>query len=102
MAVLDNYRMEEVLHDLQIPAKILLQDTSVGDEYVPLHWHKHIEINLMLQGRYGSDGNTYLRVTEASDGAKRRDRSDAVDAFSGRTEQAEEMLQTKSNFENNG
>lgn len=50
MAVIDNYRMEEVLHDLRIPAQILLQDLSTEDTYVSPHWHKHIEINLVLRG----------------------------------------------------
>lgn len=50
MAGLDNYRMEEILHDFRIPAQILLQDLSVRDAYVHPHWHNHIEINLVLRG----------------------------------------------------
>lgn len=67
MAVLDNYRMEEILHDLQIPAKILLQDLSMGDTYVSPHWHKHIEINLMLQGRVEFVIDGRKQVVEAGD-----------------------------------
>lgn len=42
--------MEEVVHLDKIPAKILHQMVEDEECYVPLHWHKDIELNLMLQG----------------------------------------------------
>lgn len=48
--MIETYKMEEVVHLDKIPAKILHQKVKNEDCYVPLHWHRHIELNLMLQG----------------------------------------------------
>ena len=45
------YRKEEIEHIDKVPAQILRQ-TLEGDKcFVPMHWHKDIEINLMLYGK---------------------------------------------------
>lgn len=44
------YKMEEVVHLDKIPARILHQMVRDEECYVPLHWHKDIELNLMLLG----------------------------------------------------
>lgn len=44
------YKMEEVVHLDKIPARILHQMVRDEECYVPLHWHKDIELNLMLFG----------------------------------------------------
>lgn len=67
MAVLDNYRMEEVLHDLRIPAQILLQNLPSEDTYVSPHWHRHIEINLVLSGNVEFVIDGQKRIVEAGE-----------------------------------
>lgn len=67
MAVLDNYRMEEVLHDLRIPAQILLQNLPSEDTYVSPHWHRHIEINLVLRGNVEFVIDGQKRIVEAGE-----------------------------------
>ena len=44
------YRKEEIEHINRIPARILHQQLAGTECTVPMHWHKHIEINLMLLG----------------------------------------------------
>ena len=44
------YRKEEIEHINKIPARILHQQLAGTECTVPMHWHKHIEINLMLSG----------------------------------------------------
>lgn len=48
--MIEMYKMEEVEHLNWIPAKILHQMVEDEDCYVPLHWHRDIELNLMLCG----------------------------------------------------
>ena len=45
-----NYRKEEIELIRKIPAKILHQRLWQTECTVSMHWHKHIEINLMLEG----------------------------------------------------
>lgn len=54
--MIETYKMEEVVHLNKIPAKILHQMVEDEDCYVPLHWHRDIELNLMLYG------NTHFTV----------------------------------------
>lgn len=44
------YSKEKIEHIEKIPARILHQMVKDSECYVPLHWHKDIEINLMLMG----------------------------------------------------
>ena len=44
------YKKEEIELIKKIPAKILHQQLSQTECTVPMHWHKHVEINLMLSG----------------------------------------------------
>ena len=44
------YRREEIEHINKIPARILHQRLAGTECTVSMHWHKHIEINLMLSG----------------------------------------------------
>ncbi len=44
------YKLEEVIHHKRLPAKILHQKLKNEDCFVPLHWHKDLEFNLMLRG----------------------------------------------------
>lgn len=44
------YKLEEVIHHDRLPAKILHQKLKNEDCFVPLHWHKDIEFNLMMKG----------------------------------------------------
>ncbi len=46
----EEYKFEEVSLIKGVPAKILHQTVTGQDCYVPLHWHKEPEINLMLTG----------------------------------------------------
>lgn len=46
-----NYRMEQILREGNIPAKILLQKISGDELFVSPHWHRDIELNLMLMGK---------------------------------------------------
>lgn len=48
--MIQTYKMEEVVHLEKIPARILHQMVRDDGCYVPLHWHKDIELNLMLLG----------------------------------------------------
>lgn len=45
-----DYIMEEVTYNHKLPARILHQKVTGPDCYVPLHWHREIELNLMLKG----------------------------------------------------
>ena len=45
-----NYRKEEIELIRKIPAKILHQRLWQTECTVSMHWHKHVEINLMLVG----------------------------------------------------
>lgn len=45
-----DYVKEEVVHSANIPALIKYQRLSGPECSVPLHWHKEIELNLMLVG----------------------------------------------------
>lgn len=45
-----NYYQEKVETDEGIPAKIFLGDTSSGNNHYPLHWHEHLEFDLVLSG----------------------------------------------------
>ncbi|NCB92823.1 MAG: AraC family transcriptional regulator [Clostridia bacterium] len=44
------YKKEEIIHINKIPAKIIHQQLSGSECSVGMHWHKDIEINLMLLG----------------------------------------------------
>lgn len=44
------YKLEEVIHHDRLPAKILHQKLKNEDCFVPLHWHKDLEFNLMMKG----------------------------------------------------
>lgn len=48
--MMELYRKEEIEHINKIPARILHQQLAGTECTVPMHWHKHIEINLMLSG----------------------------------------------------
>ena len=48
--MIELYRKEEIEHINKIPARILHQQLAGTECTVPMHWHKHIEINLMLSG----------------------------------------------------
>lgn len=41
---------EEIQHEVNIPARIVLQKLEDKTTVVPPHWHKHIEIDYMLEG----------------------------------------------------
>lgn len=45
-----NYYQERVETDSVIPAKIFLGDASSGNNHYPLHWHEHLEFDLVLSG----------------------------------------------------
>ena len=48
--MMELYRKEEIEHINKIPARILHQQLAGTECTVSMHWHKHIEINLMLSG----------------------------------------------------
>ena len=48
--MIQNLRKEEVVHCEKIPALIKYQRLLGAECSVPLHWHKEIELNLMLDG----------------------------------------------------
>lgn len=48
--VIELYRKEEIEHINNIPARILHQQLSGTECTVSMHWHKHIELNLILKG----------------------------------------------------
>lgn len=46
-----NYYQETIETDKIIPARIYLGDSSSGNNHYPLHWHEHLEFDLVLSGR---------------------------------------------------
>lgn len=60
--MMELYRKEEIEHISKIPARILHQQLSGTECTVSMHWHKHIEINLMLSGEaeFTVDGDKSL------------------------------------------
>lgn len=48
--MLDHYKKEEVTHTGRIPGKIIYQRLYGAQCFSPLHWHRHIELNLFLSG----------------------------------------------------
>ncbi len=47
-----DFNHELVTHQNIIPAKILIQDIKGSNCYIPKHWHKEIEINLIMRGEH--------------------------------------------------
>lgn len=47
-----NFKHELVTHQDRVPAKILLQNIKGPNCYIPKHWHKEIEINLIIKGTH--------------------------------------------------
>lgn len=60
--MLELYRKEEIEHIDNIPAKILHQQLAGTECSVSMHWHKHIEIDMMLSGdaEFTVDGDKRL------------------------------------------
>lgn len=58
---MEQYRMEEISCIEGMNARILLQNFAQGEGSVTLHWHKNIEINLILKGsaKFIIDGKEY-------------------------------------------
>lgn len=56
------YKKEEIVHIDKIPAKIIHQQLSGSECSVGMHWHKDIEINLILLGEaeFTVDGKAYV------------------------------------------
>lgn len=62
-----DYIMEEVTYNHKLPARILHQKVTGPDCYVPLHWHREIELNLMLKGNTEFTVNGIPRRTMEGD-----------------------------------
>ena len=48
--MVQNIKMEEIVHQDNLPAKIILQTLAGDTSRVPPHWHKDIELNLVQAG----------------------------------------------------
>lgn len=47
---MERYKKEEVIHQNNIPARIILQGGPAGEGDTVPHWHQHLELNLVLCG----------------------------------------------------
>lgn len=47
---MEKYKKEEVIHQKNIPARIILQGYRAGEGDTAPHWHQHLELNLVLCG----------------------------------------------------
>lgn len=47
---MEKYKKEEVIHQRNIPARIILQGYWAGEGDTAPHWHQHLELNLVLCG----------------------------------------------------
>ena len=47
---MEKYKKEEVIHQRNIPARIILQGYWAGEGDTAPHWHQHLELNLVICG----------------------------------------------------